>query len=145
MNGITLFLVIHVTLEVAILIRVLLRPHREPASRIAWFVVILSLPVLGMVAYILFGEVNIGRRRVARLREVLSSMPPVAAACADQEQNLKAVVPPCYEHLFRVGSSISGFDPIGGNAGRLLPDSNAAIDAMVADIDAATEHVHLLF
>jgi len=145
MSGITLFLVIHVTLEVAILVRVLLRPHREPASRIAWVVVILSLPVLGMVMYLLFGEVNIGRRRVARLREVLSSMPPVAAAFPGQEVNLKPAVPPCYEHLFRVGHSISGFEPIGGNTGRLLADSNATIDALVADIDAATEHVHLLF
>ncbi|MEZ5866350.1 MAG: cardiolipin synthase, partial [Geminicoccaceae bacterium] len=32
-----------------------------------------------------------------------------------------------------------------GNRARLMADSNAAIDAMVADIDAATEHVHLLF
>jgi len=145
MSGITLFVAIHLALEVAILIRVLLRPHREPASRIAWFVVILSLPVLGMVAYILFGEVNIGRRRVARLREVLRNMPPVAAACPGQEQNLQPAVPTAYEHLFRVGHSISSFEPIGGNSGRLLADSNATVDAMVADIDAATEHVHLLF
>ena len=30
-------------------------------------------------------------------------------------------------------------------AGRVLADSNPAIDAMVADIDAAKRHVHLLF
>src|SRR5208282_4627649 len=41
--------------------------------------------------------------------------------------------------------SISGFDPVGGNTARLLSDSNATIDAMVADIDAAEDHVHVLF
>jgi cardiolipin synthase len=34
---------------------------------------------------------------------------------------------------------------VGGNAARLLPNSNATIDAMVADIDSATDHVHVLF
>jgi cardiolipin synthase len=47
--------------------------------------------------------------------------------------------------LFRLGSSISEFEPIGGNTADLLPDSNATIDAMVADIDAAKDHVHVLF
>ena len=36
--------------------------------------------------------------------------------------------------------------PLGeGTGGELLRDSNATIDAMVADIDAARVHVHLLF
>jgi len=47
--------------------------------------------------------------------------------------------------LFRTGRSISGFDAIGGNSGRLMEDSNSTIDSMIADIDAATDHVHLLF
>jgi hypothetical protein len=32
---------------------------------------------------------------------------------------------------------------VGGNRARLLPDSNATIASMVADIDAAQDHVHL--
>src|SRR5262249_55167543 len=50
-----------------------------------------------------------------------------------------------YKHLFRVGQSISGFEAVGGNSAKLLADSNAAIDALVADIDAAKDHVHMLF
>ncbi len=58
---------------------------------------------------------------------------------------LQADVPERYAHLFRVGQSLNGFEPIGGNRAQLLADSNATIDAMVADIDAAADHVHLLF
>jgi len=39
----------------------------------------------------------------------------------------------------------SGFEPVAENNASLMAESNAAIDAMVADIDAATDHVHLLF
>ena len=44
-----------------------------------------------------------------------------------------------------MGHSISGNTPTGGNAAALMEDSDTAIDALVADIDAAKEHVHLLF
>jgi cardiolipin synthase len=136
---------LHLLIELALIVRVLLRPHRQPASRIAWVVVIAALPVVGILAYLLFGEVNIGRRRVARLRKVIKGMPDFPAAAPGDEANLEANVPERYRHLFRVGRSISGFEPVGGNSAKLPADSNAVIDAMVADIDAAGHHVHLLF
>jgi cardiolipin synthase len=135
----------HLFIELALMVRVLLRPHRQPASRIAWVVVIFALPVVGILAYLLFGEVNIGRRRVARLRKVLEGMPDFPAAVPGDEANLEAKVPERYAQLFRVGRSISGFEPVGGNSAHLLANSNAAIDAMAVDIDAAKHHVHLLF
>jgi cardiolipin synthase len=129
--------------ELAVIARILLRPHRDPASRIAWVVVVGVLPLLGMLAYLFLGEVNIGRRRARRLQAVLERMP--ALPCHPEAADLEATIPERYRPLFQLGRSISGFAPVGGNAAQLLPDSNAAIDAMVADIDAARDHVHLLF
>jgi cardiolipin synthase len=123
----------------------MLRPHREPASRIAWVAVIAALPLVGALAYLFFGEVSIGRKRVARRREVISNLRELLATRTGKEQDLKAVVPERYEPLFHLGRSINGFNPVGGNSGELLADSNAAIDRMVSDIDAAKAHVHVLF
>ena len=50
-----------------------------------------------------------------------------------------------HRHLFAVGRSINGFGAVGGNQARLMADTDATITAMVADIDAATDHVHLIF
>ena len=132
-------------LQLAVMARILLRPNRDPASRIAWIVVVGVLPVLGMVVYLLLGEVSIGRRRVARLRLVMERMPLLPASHVAYADGVELALPRRYRQLFALGQSISGFQPIGGNSARLLPDSNAVIDAMVQDIDAATEHVHLLF
>ena len=140
-----ILLILHVVILVAVIMRVLLRPHREPASRIAWIVVIISLPVLGILAYLLLGETNVGRRRVARKREVISRLPDVADAPGMDAANVQADVPRRYAHLFQVGKTVNGFAPVGGNRVRLMQDSNAAIDSMVADIEAAKEHVHLMF
>ena len=145
MNGAALVAVLHAAVDVALIVRVLLRPHRQPTSRLAWIVVILALPVAGILAYLLFGEVNIGRRRVARLHAVLERMPGRAPPAPGEAANQEARVPERYATLFELGRSISGFDPVGGNSARLLADSNAGIDALVADIDAARRHVHVLF
>jgi cardiolipin synthase len=135
----------HVLIQFVVIVRVLLRPHREPASRIAWIVMVAALPVVGILAYILLGETNIGRSRIVRMGQVLESLPPLAPGTAGEASLLRAEVPEQYAHLFRIGESISHFAPVGGNSARLLADSNATIDAMVADIDAAEDHVHLLF
>jgi len=136
---------LHILVQLALIIRSLLRPHREPASRIAWVVVILFFPMVGILAYLLLGETNLGRRRVARMREVLARLPAAGEAADAGWTPLPAEVPARYRHLFQVGRSINGFPPVEGNRAHLLPDSNAAIDALVADIEAARRHVHLLF
>jgi cardiolipin synthase len=125
--------------ELAVLARVMLRPNRDPTSRLAWLFVVGVFPLLGIFAYLLLGEVNIGRRRVARREAVFARLQSMQA-----EENGATVVER-YSGIFRLGQSISGFQPVDGNTARLLVDSNATIDEMVADIDAATQHVHLLF
>ena len=132
-------------LELAVIARILLRPHRDPASRIAWVVVVGAVPLLGMLAYLLLGEVSIGRRRVQRLHSVLGRMPPFPGHRVEDAAAFATNIPECYRHVFQLGRSISGFDPIGGNTAQLMPNSNAMIDAMVADIDTAKDHVHVLF
>ena len=131
-------------IHLAVMARVILRPHREPASRIAWIVIIIVLPVAGMVAYLFLGETNIGRRRVRRIREVLADLPNTADA-PGFDAALQPQIPESYAHLFRVGRSVNGFEPLGGNRGRLLANSNSSIESLVTDIDSAGDHVHVIF
>ncbi len=138
-------LLLHLLIELVLIVRVLLRPNRQPASRVAWIVVIVTVPVIGIMAYILFGETSIGRRRIDRERRVTEAMPDLPAPLPAEEANFEAILPQQHKHLFRVGRSISHFEPIGGNSASLPADSNAVIDAMVADIDSAKQHVHVLF
>jgi len=132
-------------IELAVIARAILRPHRDPASRIAWVVVIAVLPVVGVLGYILLGETSIGRKRVARAREVLAGVPPTAPPTPEDEACLRPEFPERCASLFRLGETINGFTPVGGNTAHLTADSNAGIDAMVADMDAAKDHIHLIF
>src|SRR6266487_4197033 len=135
------FLLVHL----GVIARVILRPHRAPASRVAWIVVMIVLPVIGILTYILLGETSIGRRRVNRVYAVLAAMPDLTKVPGMDSPDLQPKIPETYAHLFRLGYSVNGFEPMGGNHGTLLPDSNATIESMVADIDASQDHVHLIF
>ncbi len=141
----SIFFILHVLIVLAVIVRVMLRPHREPVSRVAWIVVIMSLPGIGILAYILLGETNIGRKRVERMRRVISMLPDTADTEGAGETGSRIEVSGRYAHLSQVGKSIDGFAPVGGNRAQLMQDSNSSILSIVADIDAAREHVHLVF
>src|SRR5437667_445567 len=91
------FLLVHL----GVIARVILRPHRQPASRVAWIVVMIVLPVIGILTYILLGETSIGRRRVSRLCAVLAVMPDLTKAPGMDSPNLQPKIPDTYAHLFR--------------------------------------------
>ncbi|MFT4158725.1 cardiolipin synthase [Shinella sp.] len=137
-----IFVALHILVVGLAAAHILLRPHRQPESRAAWLLLVMALPYAGALAYLFLGQTNVGRRRVERLRAAFHGLPhpqeaagwPAAPPVADAS-----------EALFAVGRSISAYVPVGGNSARLMENSDVAIDAMVADIDAATDHVHLLF
>jgi cardiolipin synthase len=138
-----LSVLVHVALQVSFVVRAILRPHREASSRAAWVLVLLTLPIVGMIAYVLFGETNIGQKRLEKYREV-ADLTAGQIAHALREGRFEAVEEP-YRHLFRLGQSVNGLGPLPGNAGEVLADTNSAFDALVADIDAARDTVHLMF
>lgn len=130
-----------IALELATLVRAIMRPHREPAARLAWVLFIIAAPIVGMVLYLLVGEARLGRKRRARIREIYDqlSRPP----------GDKGVFPRlargAHEAPFALARTINGLDPTAGNAATLAKDSDTAIDLMCADTDAARQTVHSCF
>jgi cardiolipin synthase len=125
--------------EAAVLIRAILRPHREPASRIAWAVVIIALPVAGVIAYLLLGEVRISLKRRLRGREIEAKLPRPPG----DGSLVETIDAGFYRAPFALGRSVNGLPPTSGNKVSLSADSNVAIEEMVDDIDSASETVHL--
>jgi cardiolipin synthase len=122
-----------------VLLRALLRPHREPASRLAWIIVIIVLPLVGIIAYLMLGETRISGRRRAHGRDVDAQLPRPKG----DESCLVPLGSSPQEAPFALARSINRLDPTCGNSARVSKDSNAAIDEMVEDIDAAERHVHI--
>jgi len=124
-------------LEVAVLIRAMLRPHREPAARLAWVILIVVAPVVGPALYLLLGETRLRRRRVGRAIDEHLPRPPADEEAEAQLRSSAHYAP------FALARTVNRLEPSGGNSATATSDSNAAITTMVADVDAAKSTVHL--
>jgi cardiolipin synthase len=145
MNIASVLWILSLSAQALVIVRILLRPNREPASRIAWIAVVAAVPILGLVGYLLLGETNVGRRNLKAMHNALQSLPRTVATDPGSATLPTVPIPVIHSHLFKVGYSISHFLPVAGNSAELMADSNATIVHMVKDIDAARDQVNLLF
>lgn len=132
-----LIVAIIVIAELTVLGRAILRPHREPAARLAWVIFILIAPVIGPIIYLLLGETRLGRRKIGHEIDRHLPRPPVDDASVRLLQSGNHYAP------FALARTVNQLAPAGGNSATLAAAGNAAIDAMVSDIEAASRHVHL--
>ena len=127
--------------DAATVARALLRPHREPASRLAWIIAIFALPIAGIILYLLLGETRISGGRRERGRDINAHLyrPPGNYDCRTEDCDSAHWAP------IALARTVNHLDPTGGNSARLAADSNTAIEEMIADVDAARETAHGCF
>ncbi len=135
----------HALVVIVFSIRILLRDDLSSAARLAWFMVMLFAPYVGVFLYLLFGEISIGRTVHQRHDEIFAKLRSVAAGSLGScDQNLKGNVETEYQTAFRA-ASVDGFGTTLGNKAELLPDAVTARSRIIEDIDNATESVQCLY
>jgi len=139
-----LLIVIHYMVVLYVVYRAMLRPYREPAARLAWVLVAVTIPVIGIMLYFMFGETSIGFIRTKNMQKLKGEIFQNRFK-ATLDEPIINTIPKKYHHIFRIGQSINGFMPVDGNQYLLLENSEAMIDSLVQDIDNAKEHIHILF
>jgi len=138
------FLYLEFALHVAVAGVILLRRGRRPAVATAWIVTVMALPVLGVVLYLLVGESRVGRRRARRHAAIVARVDRPEVHRHQDPRSMEVQLGQEQRQLSRLAASVSHGPVLGGNRVDLSGDSAANIDRMVADIDAARRHVHLL-
>lgn len=144
---ITIALLFHAFLVASFSIRILLRDDLSPPARLAWFIVLNVVPYFGSAAYFLFGEIDLGNRAHRLHEQVFAEIREKSARFMGHRSNTERLIKPIYRPAFYYTASINGFHPVGGNQAELMPDGDAdeSIRRMVADMDAATHHIHVLY
>ncbi len=142
----TLFLsLLHVFIVITFTSRILLRRDLAPQARLAWFVVLLLLPIFGSLIYALFGEIDLRNKTNEHHARIFARIRQKAGVTMGSPANLDQIISPHYRSIFRYSASINGFYPTAGNTATLMADATASRKSIVADIDAATAHVHVLY
>lgn len=123
---------------------IVLRKER-PATCLAWLAIIFFEPWVGLGLYLLIGENRLGRKRLARRQQLR----PLLNATEESECQSNVLLTRDdadeYSVLAELAEHGGGLPVMGGNAISLMSDTDVVIDRLVAEIDAARRHVHLLF
>lgn len=136
---------LHFLLVLTFTARILLRDDLSPPGRLAWFIVLNVLPYFGTAVYFLFGEIDIGKRAVKRHDQIFDEIRAKASDVMGDKANVDQLIKTIYRPAFRYAGSINGFHTVDGNSAELMADGDATRSRLVADIDAATDHVHVLY
>jgi cardiolipin synthase len=129
-----------VAAEIWALLRAMLRPHREPdRASPGWWSSSCSRSSACWATCCWVKRCSAATGGGAARRSMPLPRPPgdMAAHCQVSQSP--------YAAPFALASTVNALEPGGGNAARLFTDSNAAIDGMIADIEAAQDTVHLCF
>jgi cardiolipin synthase len=139
--------------------------RRSAAAARAWLLLIFLLPLPGVIVYALIGRPYLPRRRMelqaeaSRMireeqerRGLVPAVRPLrgagggeAASVARQDEQAELELSAQLAHVMRLAENLGDFRIVGGNRVELLDDYEGTIDRIVADVDAARDHVHVLY
>ena len=131
-------------IRLTLALRVIMTRRPVPVS-LAWILIIIWIPLLGIVAYILIGENRLGSRRIRRFEALTAGMDRRAVALWMHRAEGLEPVDSRYDQIDRIAAAIGGMPPLMGNELSLLTRSEDMLASLIRDIDAATSHCHLLY
>jgi len=138
-------LALHLFFVIGFTIRILLRDDLSPSARLAWFIVIATLPFVGSACYFLFGEIDLGNRATKRHVEVVDRIHNKASHLKGTADDTERLIDPLYKPAFRYAGSINRFHTVTGNRAELMADAADTNARLIADFDAARSHIHVLY
>jgi cardiolipin synthase len=127
-------------LIVLVLLPVVLLRRKEPAATIAWIFAIVTMPIIGALAYLFFGNDRIKRRarrrgeRKRRFRAVLPQVVTNLASPIDVKGQLQ---------LYKLLERLNPYPPVVGNEVEILADMRRNYDLQLEAIGNAQREVHI--
>lgn len=121
-----------------------LRKHRGTAA-LAWLLVLFMLPYVGIILFILLGEMRLGSKRTRRFAEARRVIETTAHRGMHAAHIVKPRIKAESRDLVRLAERLSNMPVLGGNSVQMLSTAQDMIESLVKEIDKAREHVHLLY
>jgi cardiolipin synthase A/B len=118
--------------------------RRSAAASRTWLLFIFLLPWPGLALYWLFGRIHLPARRV-QMQERASRFIREARAQIGAQVTADPALPPALQYIPALAQQLGDFETLAGNDVELLPDYAGTIERIIIDIEAAQQHVHLLF
>lgn len=126
--------------------------NRRPATALAWLAVIFFHPWIGMILYVIMGESSIIRRHSYDYSEKASAVDALLSFDSSRfmppdkrSRIFHPVIDQAMQPLAELTEKVSKMPVMGGNDIQIISETTELVDCLVADIDKAMHHVHLLY
>ncbi len=136
---------------VIVVVVILIYEDRDPSTTLAWLLVLLFLPVVGIPLYFFFGRVWPWKRHRARVdalnaQEAHQVLPAVYAAHQLWSNERRA----CYDgtdvaKIITLIERQSDGHPLPAESVEIFTSGAEKFDHLIADLEAATDHIHLQY
>lgn len=134
-----------VVLEVALLVVALgvAPPNRRPSSALAWIVLIVVLPLIGLVLFALIGSSKLPKARREKQR-TMNERIQARARSVDHVVDTHGA-PPWLPSVARLNREMGALPLIDGNTASLLPHFDQQLAALIEAVDQAERYLHVEF
>ncbi|WP_243229236.1 cardiolipin synthase [Microbacterium sp. CIAB417] len=132
-----------VVLAINITALIVIPRGRKPTAAMAWLLLIFLLPIVGLVLFLLIGNVKLPRKRraeQARIDGIIRDRVAAGDFAVDTSD-----WPTWFTRVTAQNERLTSFPAVGGNTAELIDDYEASIAAMAAAIDEAESYVHVEF
>ncbi|MGH8800182.1 MAG: phospholipase D-like domain-containing protein, partial [Casimicrobiaceae bacterium] len=119
--------------------------RRSPEAAKGWLLLIFFEPAIGIALYLLIGRPTLPAWRIQRHVEFAALGRPTYERLGRDPNIFHPQLGPTLDHAVRLAENLGRMPILGGNSAEILADYDRTIDRLIADIDLAHDHVHLLF
>ncbi|CRK85780.1 Cardiolipin synthase A [Candidatus Providencia siddallii] len=127
-----------------ITIRVLIK-KKPVTSAMVWLLVIYIIPLIGVIAYIAFGELHLGKRRIKKIY----NMSPSVLMWLENLRNFKHIFATknsqVAQPLFQLCEKRQGIAGVKGNQIKLLTTCKDSFESLLKDINNAKISIEMVF
>ncbi|ENM5765863.1 cardiolipin synthase [Vibrio mimicus] len=131
-------------LVAGVTIRVVLK-RRAVSVSLAWLMVIYIIPFVGVLCYFLFGELNLGRKRAERAKEMFTPFGHWFRSLNDCQAHVQGGMGAHISRIDELCNNRMGIPALSGNTLSLLNSPNEILHSVIEDIERAQYQIRMVF
>ena len=116
---------------------------RKPSSAIAWLLIILLIPGVGILLFLVIGSPKLSKRRRAKQARIDKLFEAATDGLNNELSTLSAEEQKRIQPIVELTRSLGKLRAVSGNKFKILPEYNKVIDDIVAEINKSKKLVHL--
>jgi len=125
-------------------LRVVLKRKAVSVS-LAWLMIIYIIPVLGIIFYFLFGELNLGKKRAERAKQMFTPYREWFHQLHDCKAHLPELMSPQITKIDDLCNYRMSIPALCGNTLSLQHTPNEILRSIIKDIDRSEQHIRAVF